>query len=164
MFIPVCRSGHWFLALVYNLPTLANRGRKSDDSTVAPILMIDSIVYGSNAEDFSCSPSSREQEAKLIRDFIRCEWMAKLDGHGSPSSPPEFTFKSMPLIYPKVPQQENGYDCGIFVMLFFEAFSKQKFPMKDLLSDKIIQWYDQAAALHLRRRIKDIIVDLGCRV
>lgn len=90
--------------------------------------------------------------------------MAKLDGHGSPSSPPEFTFKSMPLIYPKVPQQENGYDCGIFVMLFFEAFSKQKFPMKDLLSDKIIQWYDQAAALHLRRRIKDIIVDLGCRV
>lgn len=94
--------------------------------------MIDSIVYGSDRENFSCDPSSRDQEAELIRgyillhcscgycscaleiplavnrsllfvhSFIRCEWMAKMNIHGSLSSSPNFTSKSMPIVYPKV--------------------------------------------------------------
>lgn len=165
LFIPVCRSGHWFLALVYNLPILhvANKRRGNDDSAVAPILMIDSIVYGSDRENFSCDPSPRDQEAELIRGFIRCEWMAKMNVHGSSSSPPNFTSKSMPIVYPKVPQQENGYDCGVFVMLFFEAFVKQKFPIGELLSDKILPWYDQVSAMQLRERITGVLLELGSR-
>ncbi|XP_068691354.1 sentrin-specific protease 7-like [Montipora foliosa] len=58
VFIPVCRSGHWFLALVYNLPLL--------HSERVPIFMIDSIVWGSE-DSLYCTPSSREQEAELIR-------------------------------------------------------------------------------------------------
>lgn len=36
IFIPVCRSGHWFLSLIYNLPTLTSRRRKDDGCAVVP--------------------------------------------------------------------------------------------------------------------------------
>ena len=38
----------------------------------------------------------------FVHSFIRCEWMAKMNVHGSSSSPPNFTSKSMPIVYPKV--------------------------------------------------------------
>lgn len=90
-----------------------------------PILMIDSIVYGSDRKNFTCSPSSREQEANIIRryailfsfffkhqtppavqqlyhlfvfSFIECEWTAKMNECPSP----HFTSKTMPVLYPKV--------------------------------------------------------------
>lgn len=159
IFIPVCRSGHWFLSLIYNLPTLTSRRRKDDGCTVVPILMIDSIVYGPDRKNFTCSPSSREQEANIIRSFIEYEWRAKMSECPSPT--PHFTSKTMPVLYPKVPQQENGYDCGVFVMLFFEEFSRRKFPVSELLSDKILLWYNQASAFHLRERVKGILLATG---
>ena len=27
----------------------------------------------------------------------------------------------MPVVYPKIPLQDNGYDCGIIVLLFVES-------------------------------------------
>lgn len=148
IFIPVCRSGHWFLALIYNRPSLnEKRGM---------IFIVDSIVWSSEEDVFS-SHSSREHEAEMIRSFIRFEWLAKR-GTGPI---PEFSDKSLPLFYPKVPQQENGYDCGVFLLMFFEEFLKRKFPVDDLLSDKPLRWYDQSSALRLRKRIKDILLQFG---
>lgn len=76
-------------------------------------------------------------------------------------SSPNFTPESMPLFYPKVPQQENGYDCGVFVMLFFEAFLNREFPVRDLLSHEILPWYNQGAALPMRERMTNLILRLG---
>lgn len=50
-----------------------------------------------------------------------------------------------------MPQQENGYDCGVFVMLFFETFLNRKvsltfsvsYTMK-LLTEKYIIFHLQA--------------------
>lgn len=147
IFIPVCRSGHWFLSLIYNLPTVTSRRRKDDGCTV---------------KNFTCSPSSQEQEANLIRSFIEREWTAKMNECPSPT--PHFTSKTMPVLYPKVPQQENGYDCRVFVMLFFEEFSRRKFPVSELVLDKILQWYNQASAFHLRERVTDILLVTGARI
>lgn len=155
LFIPVCRSGHWFLALIYNLPFLVGKARMDKNSRRAPIIMIDSIVYGSE-DGFDGCPSSREREADLIRSFVRCEWLAKGE-----SSVPDFTPESMLLYYPKVQQQENGYDCGVFVMLFFETFLNRKCPVSDLLSDQILLWYNQSAALPMRERMTNIILGFG---
>lgn len=158
----VLPGGHWFLSLIYNLPTVTSRRRKDDGCTVVPILMIDSIVYGSDRKNFTCSPSSQEQEANLIRSFIEREWTAKMNECPSPT--PHFTSKTMPVLYPKVPQQENGYDCRVFVMLFFEEFSRRKFPVSELVLDKILQWYNQASAFHLRERVTDILLVTGARI
>ncbi|XP_068760105.1 sentrin-specific protease 7-like, partial [Montipora capricornis] len=150
IFVPVCRSGHWFLALICNLPSLFDKG--------SPIVIVDSIVWGSE-DNFLGTPSSREQEAELIRNFIS-EWWA--DRQRSADAPVhEFSDKSMPLLYPRVPQQENGYDCGVFLLLFFEEFFKRKFPIDDLLSEKPLLWYNQSSALQLRKRIANILKKMG---
>ncbi|KAJ7358967.1 hypothetical protein OS493_019871 [Desmophyllum pertusum] len=49
-------------------------------------------------------------------------------------------------LLPHLPQQENGYDCGVFVLLFFEEFLKRKFPIEDLMSGEILCWYSQDSA------------------
>jgi len=116
--------------------------------------MIDSIVWGSEDNYCSGTPSPREHEAELIRSFIRCEWLAKRGTANA--SAPEFTNKSLPLFYPKVPQQENGYDCAVFLLLFFEEFLKRKLPVDELLSGRPLRWYNQSSALPLRERITDI--------
>ena len=50
-----------------------------------------------------------------------------------------------------MPQQENGYDCGVFVMLFFETFLNRKVSLTfslsntmQLLTEKYIIFYLQA--------------------
>ncbi|XP_068752646.1 uncharacterized protein [Montipora capricornis] len=109
-----------------------------------PIFMIDAIVWGSE-DSLYCTPSSREREAELIRSFIRCEWAVTRGTVDTRA--PEFSDKSMPVFYPKVPQQENGYDCGVFLLMFFEQFLKRKLPVDDL------RWYNQSSALPFRKRI-----------
>jgi len=153
IFIPVCRSRHWFLAVIYDLPCMTS---SKDCHKQAPILMVDSIVWNSG---FSDSPSSREQEADLIRSFLSCEWQER-NGTGT-SRACKFDEESMPVMYPKVPQQENGYDCGVFVLLFFREFLKQKFPVEELMSGEILDWYRQEEALRLRHEIGDLLLRLG---
>ena len=49
--------------------------------------------------DASCS---KNRSLLFGYSFIRSEWMSKMNVHGSSSSPPNFTSKSMPIVYPKV--------------------------------------------------------------
>lgn len=152
VFIPVCRSGHWFLAVVYNLAGMTTN--KVHHKQAPIIFMVDSLVWGS---DFSGTPSSREPEASLIKSFLRCEWQAK---YGTGASP-KFDENSISVIYPKVPQQKNNYDCGVFVLLFFREFLGRKFPVGDLMSEQILRWYCQDSAQELRRQIENLLLQLG---
>ena len=50
-----------------------------------------------------------------------------------------------------MPQQENGYDCGVFVMLFFETFLNRKVSLTffvsnitKLLTEEYIIFHPQA--------------------
>ncbi|XP_044170152.1 uncharacterized protein LOC122954217 isoform X1 [Acropora millepora] len=152
LFIPVCRSGHWFLLLVHNLPLLETRG--ANQQTRSFIFVLDSIAWSNRS-----IPSPREHEAEMIRSFLRCEWVAKK------RSTLQVDEKSLPLVYPKVPQQDNGYDCGVYVLLFLTEFLQRKLPVAQLLSDEVLQWYDQGSAVHLRLKIREILLELeGKRV
>lgn len=96
---------------------------------------------------------------KLDLSFLRCEWVAKK------RSTLQVDEKSLPLVYPKVPQQDNGYDCGVYVLLFLTEFLQRKLPVAQLLSDEVLQWYDQGSAVHLRLKIREILLELeGKRV
>lgn len=114
LFIPVCRSGHWFLLLVHNLSLLETRA--ANEQTRSFIFVLDSIAWSNRSN----IPSSREHEAEMIKSFLRCEWVAK------ERSTLEVDEKSLPLVYPKVPQQDNGYDCGVYVLLFLTEFLQRK--------------------------------------
>jgi Ulp1 family protease len=51
-----------------------------------------------------------------LRDYLSCEFKSKLKEER------HFTKESMPGCCPKVPQQPNFSDCGVFVLEYVESF------------------------------------------
>lgn len=118
---------------------------------------MDSIVRNSH-DNYNDTPSSREQEAELIHSFISCAWKA---GKGSSAATCTTLDENFwPVIYLKVPQQENGYDCGVVLLLFFQKCLEQKFPVREHMSGQILRWYNQASVTELREKIIDLLMHL----
>jgi sentrin-specific protease 7 len=55
---------------------------------------------------------------QTLREYLSCEYEAKM------GKARDFTVESMPACCPKVPQQPNFTDCGIFVLQYVESFFK----------------------------------------
>ncbi len=72
------------------------------------ILIFDSLSNG----------SSRARVAATLRDYLQCEYNAKVGGDR------KFDRDTMKGCCPRVPQQPNFSDCGIFVLQYVESFFK----------------------------------------
>ena len=71
------------------------------------ILIFDSLQTG-----------SRAKVAATLRDWLKCEYKTKMpDGQTR-----EFTKDNMRGCCPKVPQQPNFSDCGVFLLQYIESF------------------------------------------
>jgi hypothetical protein len=72
----------------------------------------------------------------------------------------QFTEQSLPLIRVDVPQQTNGYDCGMFLlhyaMLFITSDSKQKLA-HDLCSGKKRKWFKEDFPCSLRKNLLELM-------
>ena len=79
------------------------------------ILIFDSLQTG-----------SRAKVAATLRDWLKCEyknWSANLVKEGKPAvKPRDFTKDNMRGCCPKVPQQPNFSDCGVFLLQYIESF------------------------------------------
>ena len=69
------------------------------------ILIFDSLATG-----------SRARVAATLRDYLQCEYDAKVKGDR------RFDKDSVKGCCPRVPQQPNFSDCGIFVLQYCESF------------------------------------------
>ena len=59
---------------------------------------------------------------KIIREFIRGEWMAR-EGHRY--SARDFSEKGIPSVRPAwLPKQPNGFDCGPYMVTYVEKMFK----------------------------------------
>ena len=68
----------------------------------------------------------------------------------------QFTDKNLPLFHAKVPQQDNFYDCGMFLLEFIIRFvnSRNKTVLfKNLLQRDNGQWFPQQHLGSLRRSV-----------
>ena len=61
---------------------------------------------------------SRPKIAATLRDYLACEYRQKF------GEDRVFSIETMPGCCPKVPQQPNYYDCGIYALQFIESFFK----------------------------------------
>lgn len=72
----------------------------------------------------------------------------------------KFTKESLPLLRVKVPQQKNGYDCGMFLlhhaMLFITSGSKHNLAC-DLLLGKKEKWFEEKHLCKLRKRLLKVM-------
>lgn len=66
----------------------------------------------------SLAGASRSRVVATLRDYLTCEYKAKI------STSKSFTKENIKGACPKVPQQMNFTDCGLYVLQYVESFFK----------------------------------------
>eukprot|EP00938_MAST-03A_sp_MAST-3A-sp1_P004312 g4312.t1 len=103
VFIPINKSGHWSLALVWNM-----RGFYS-------LLHLDALRMHDHNEI-----------ARNIGRYLRKEWFRlKKDGQFENLSELPRSLEKLKVSSVSVPRQRNGYDCGMFVCAYSEKIFQE---------------------------------------
>ncbi|XP_066995952.2 sentrin-specific protease 6-like [Anabrus simplex] len=89
-----------------------------------------------------------------LRDYLRIEYKVK---KGKES---DFSRDAIKGAWPKVPQQKNFADCGLYLLQYVESFFKAPikdyhFPIKTLNS-----WFSEDVINHKREEIQKLLLDL----
>lgn len=84
----------------------------------------------------SCAGSCHNltQIGKAVRHYLNCEWQRKLDEVGKPSVAAswaedhpgvkhDFNANTIPGKRPKVPNQDNWWDCGLFALAYMDFWT-----------------------------------------
>ena len=94
---------------------------------------------------------------RAIRAFLKDEWM-----HRRPATILErdFSATGLPGCNPKVPNQTNSCDCGVFVLQYAEEFLKE--PFKDVRKQQLNRsdWFPRSSILRKRVELRRTILDL----
>lgn len=133
-----CDDNHWALAIL----CLGTSGTGKDDAQPC-ILFLDSCA------EPECTKYTKrfDKKAQAIRVYLNT--YAKITNM-------QYTDKNLPLFHAKVPQQDNGYDCGMFLLEFIIRFvnSRNKTVLfKNLLQRDNGQWFSQQHPGSLRRSV-----------
>ena len=107
LLIPVHSGLHWSLAIV----CYAGFDQSERDPM---ILHMDSLTQSGG--------HNSEMVAKNVRRYLNKEWVAR----GKGDEEDKFTTKTLPCLRPNVPRQQNGCDCGVFILAFVEKFLTEK--------------------------------------
>ncbi|XP_051203486.1 uncharacterized protein [Lolium perenne] len=145
---PVHADTHWSLVIIC-MPS------KEDQSGLI-ILHLDSLKFHRSRHIFS-----------VVERFLKEEW-SYLNKNGSLEECPiqEMVWKNLPRKIEKkpiaVPQQENEYDCGLFVLYYMQRFIEQapeRIHKKDLsMFGK--RWFQPEEASALRTKIQSVLLQL----
>eukprot|EP00898_Chlorokybus_atmophyticus_P007874 jgi/Chlat1/8088/Chrsp75S07589 len=107
---------HWSLAIICH-PGLCD----SDDpkeQTASCILHLDSMKSGHDGNILS----------RYLRGYLENEWAHRLNDENSVAANSskknrQFVQKTLPFVKAQVPQQDNEYDCGLFLLHYMELFA-----------------------------------------
>eukprot|EP00586_Coscinodiscus_wailesii_P008142 CAMPEP_0172521924 /NCGR_PEP_ID=MMETSP1066-20121228/292848_1 /TAXON_ID=671091 /ORGANISM="Coscinodiscus wailesii, Strain CCMP2513" /LENGTH=710 /DNA_ID=CAMNT_0013304887 /DNA_START=982 /DNA_END=3114 /DNA_ORIENTATION=- len=118
VFIPINQSLHWSLCVVVNPGYLRNsykrckhRGKEYDKTDRLPcLLFMDSLKAHRKAK-----------VAKKVREWLNFEWERVKGDGGRP-----FTQTHMEIYDPRIPYQDNSWDCGVFVCRYAFALYQQR--------------------------------------
>ncbi|XP_058746352.1 probable ubiquitin-like-specific protease 2A [Vicia villosa] len=154
IFIPVNFNLHWSLIVICHPAEVLNiNDRELEKALRIPcILHLDSIKgYHSNIKD-------------VVRSYLWEEWKErKKETCGEDLSS---KFLNMPFFSIEVPQQENSYDCGIFLLHYLELFlAEAPFNFNPLKITKLsnflnLDWFPPEEAYRKRNIIRKLIFEL----
>lgn len=102
----------------------------------------------------SLAGASRSRVVATLRDYLHCEHIAK---EGSEKVFSKDTIKGA---CPKVPQQSNFTDCGVYVLQYVESFFED--PIKDYtLPIKTLKtWFEEIVVTRKREEISKLLIEL----
>lgn len=96
---------------------------------------------------------SRSTVVKTLREYLEVEWEVK---KGSKRS---FSKEYMKGSNPRVPQQNNFSDCGVFVLQYVESFFENPIQSFDLPMN-LTDWFPQQRMKTKREEIRNLILSL----
>ena len=112
---------------------------------------------------FDSFPGSRTEAIENIRDYLSQEWYekkVKLEAYRRK----KFSADEMALIEPVKPEQDNGYDCGLFLLTYTEKIFDdiQMFIRGKTEAPKnLATWFPIEMISHQRKIIKSTILELA---
>ncbi|KAG0618726.1 hypothetical protein M758_4G088200 [Ceratodon purpureus] len=107
VFIPVLRSSHWSLIIICHLPTVSSSPGKGKGSP-----------YVFHLDSFEEMHGSFEDQ---VRSYLLKAWMERYKGATNMEDQLHCLFQTK-YVQAKVPQQNNGYDCGLYLLHYVEVF------------------------------------------
>ena len=113
------------------------------------ILTFDSLAAG----------SSKARTHQTLREYLSCEWKKRMVSQGHEER--IFSKDNMPGASPKVQQQPNFSDCGIYLLQYVESFFRD--PIKDytLPIKSVNEWFTKEEVESKRDTIATLIRDLA---
>ncbi|XP_047986051.1 LOW QUALITY PROTEIN: uncharacterized protein LOC125226181 [Leguminivora glycinivorella] len=95
----------------------------------------------------SLAGASRSRVVATLRDYLTCEYQAKI------SATKVFNKDNIKGSCPKIPQQNNFTDCGLYLLQYVEQFFKD--PVKDyaLPIKQLANWFDEIVVTRKREEI-----------
>ena len=141
--IPINECDHWFVVIIC-FPNLRLK-EDMEGVTKRPIMIIlDSLEDG-----------LKSSVCVNLRSYLSMEWRAKM------GSEREFSVETMPAYCPRIPQQTNLTDCGLFLLQYVESFflnplTNYSRPLKSLAS-----WFPEDCIKTKRFSVASIIRELS---
>ena len=107
----------------------------------------------------SLAGSSKARTHQTLREYLTCEWKKKMVSQGHEER--IFSKDNMPGASPKVQQQPNFSDCGIYLLQYVESFFRD--PIKDytLPITSLGKWFSKDEVEGKRDNIASLIRDLA---
>ncbi|OAF65697.1 Actin-like protein 4, partial [Intoshia linei] len=131
LFIPIHNIDHWYLIIVHF------QGNKST------IYILNSVTY----------INTSYKSPMAIKRYLLAEWNSKM------KTPDKLNLETINVIIPQVLQQQNNFDCGIFVIQFIESFFKN--PIDSLVvMHHIVNWFTYNDISNKRKDILNLFSKL----
>ncbi|XP_048577516.1 sentrin-specific protease 6 isoform X2 [Nematostella vectensis] len=106
----------------------------------------------------SLGGSGRSRVTSNLRNYLMHEWNHKK----SEEKKRDFSKETFKGGFPKVPEQDNHCDCGVFLLQYVESFFED--PIKDYrMPIRRIDWFTQERIARKRQEIRDLIYELKDR-
>ncbi|XP_042602216.1 sentrin-specific protease 6-like isoform X2 [Cyprinus carpio] len=96
---------------------------------------------------------TRSTVVKTLREYLEVEWEVK---KGSKRSFGKYVMKGSS---PRVPQQDNFSDCGVYVLQYVESFFEKPLPSFHLPMN-LLDWFPQQRMKTKRDEIKELILKI----
>ncbi|KAF8108020.1 hypothetical protein N665_0115s0034 [Sinapis alba] len=153
IFVPVNFNLHWSLIIICHPGEVANcTDLDLDDSTKVPCILHMDSIKGSHAG-----------LKNLVQSYLCEEWKER---HKETSDEISSRFMNLRFVSLELPQQENSYDCGLFLLHYLELFlaeAPQNFsPFKIYNASNFLylDWFPPAEASLKRTLIEKLIFEL----
>merc|ERR1719375_2424880 len=108
--------------------------------------------------DSAVEPPPKERPVQYLKGFMRREWCERRTDEEAGAVLRQVDLKAvvagMKVIAPKVPKQENGFDCGVFVLEYLLHLLRRPAAFSSLGLVSHQSWFCQARVTHRRKQLR----------